>query len=624
MSLRSKILLILLVVVTLYAALDYGIQRMVVFPSFIVLEQHEAKKDLERCFEALRRESYHLDTFNHDWAAWDDTYQFVRDRNTDYVSSNLVAQTFIDNKLNLIYVCDEAGRVVWGEIRNVDTWQRMLLKEFPAESLPPTHPLLLHDNVYSAIAGVFTTEYKPMLVSSRPIVTTNNEGPIRGTLIMGRFLSEDSVQTLVEQTRVNFRLWPIAGHAIPEAQREVLNDISDDQPVLISDNDNNLLFVYATFPDIQDNAALLVRADTPKEISAKGAAALRFALLSILVGGIVILLVLFVLLQRTVVAPMVNLTAHVVAIGKSDNLSARLSLPRRDEIGILAQECDRMVAQLSEARKKLLEQSYHSGMAEMASGILHNIRNSLSPMVVDIDVLRQELRKAPIERIEMARTELTEGTPSSQRRKDLNTFLYLANNNLATLIRKVRAKLDDVASLAIHIEEILPDRDKLSPRQRPMEEVRLDELVRDSIALIPGDLCETVSVEIDPSVERIGSVRAHRVSLWQVLANLLVNAAESIKRADSISGKVEIRADAEQLDGIDMIHLRISDDGQGIDPRNLDRIFERGFTMNKKGSWGIGLHWCASTIAAMNGRLYAESAGIGHGACLHLLFPRDQ
>jgi len=624
MSLRSKILLILLAVVTLYAALDYGIQRLVVFPSFIALEQHEAKKDLERGFEALRREFYHLDTFNHDWAAWDDTYQFVRDRNTEYISSNLVAQTFIDNKLNLIYVCDEAGKVVWGEIRDVDTWQRILLKQLPAESLPPAHPLLSHDSVDSAIAGVLATQYKPMLVSSRPIVTTNNEGPIRGTLIMGRFLCEDSVQTLVEQTRVNLQIWPITGHAMPEAEREVLNDISNGQPLLVSDIENNLLLVYATFPDIQGVPALLVRADIPREISARGAAALRFALLSILVGGIVILLVLFVLLQRTIVVPMAKLTAHVVAIGKSDDMSARLSLLRRDEIGILAQECDRMVEQLSEARKKLLEQSYHSGMAEMASGILHNIRNSLNPMVVDIDVLRQELRKAPIEKIEMAQTELTEGTPSSQRRKDLSTFLKLANENLATLICRVRAKLDDVASRASHIEELLPNRDELSPRQRPMEEVRLDELVRDSIALIPGDLREIVSVEIDPSLGEIGLVRAHRVSLWQVLANLLVNAAESIKRANSTSGKVEIQAVAEQIDGIDMIHLRICDDGQGIDPKNLDRIFERGFTVNKKGSWGIGLHWCANTIAAMNGRLYAESEGLGHGACFHVLFPRDQ
>jgi signal transduction histidine kinase len=412
---------------------------------------------------------------------------------------------------------------------------------------------------------------------------------------------------------------------MPEAEREILNDISNnDQPLLISDNDNNLLLTYATFPDIQGVPALLMRADIPKEISAKGAAALRFALLSILVGGIVILLVLFILLQRTVLTPMAKLTAHVVAIGKSDNLSARLSLPRRDEIGTLAQECDRMVEQLSEARKRLVEQSYHSGMAEMASGILHNIRNSLNPMVVDIDVARGELRKAPIEKIERAQTELTEGNPSSQRRKDLSTFLNLANKNLAKLICKVRAKLDDVASRASHIEEILPDGDELSLRQRPMEEVRLDELVRDSIALIPGDLRQTLSVGIDASLAKIGSLKAHRVSLWQVLANLLVNAAESIKRGNAISGKVEIQAGAEQVDGIDMIHLRICDNGQGIDPKNLDRIFERGFTVDKKGSWGIGLHWCANTIAAMNGQLYAESQGLGHGACFHVLFPRDQ
>jgi sensor domain CHASE-containing protein len=604
--------------------LDYAIQRMVVFPSFVVLEQNEAKKDLDRCFEALRREFYHLDTFNHDWAAWDDTYRFVQDRNTEYVTSNLVAQTFIDNKLNLIYVCDEKGQVVWGEIRNVETWQRMHLKEFPALLLPSKHPLLSHDSIESIIAGVFCTAHKPMLVSSRPIVTTNNEGPIRGTLIMGRFLYEDYIQTLVEQTRVNFHLWPIMGDAMPAAERKILNKLDDDEPLLIGNADNRLLHVYATFPDIQGVPALLIRADIPREISAKGDTALRFALFSIIAVGIVILFVLFVLLQRTVVAPIAKLTTHVVSVGKSDDLSTRLSLQRKDEVGTLARECDRMLEQLSDARRKLLEQSYHSGMSEMASGILHNIRNSLSPMIVDIDVLREKLLKAPIEKIEMAQTELAEGTLPVERRKDLNTLLDLANESLVTLIRKLRLKLDDIASRAAHIEEILPDRDELSPRRGPVEEVKLDELVRDSIALMPGDLMDTMLMELHPSVGETGSVQVHRISLCQVLANLLVNAAESIKRAGSILGKVEIRANAEQIDGVDMIHLQISDNGEGIDKADFERIFERGFTTKRKSAWGIGLHWCANSMAAMNGQLYTESDGIGHGACFHILFPRNQ
>jgi len=73
-----------------------------------------------------------------------------------------------------------------------------------------------------------------------------------------------------------------------------------------------------------------------------------------------------------------------------------------------------------------------------------------------------------------------------------------------------------------------------------------------------------------------------------------------------------------------MIELTIRDDGEGIAPDDLHRIFDRGFTTKRKGAWGIGLHWCANTMVAMNGRLYAESEGIGHGACFHLLFPKNQ
>jgi signal transduction histidine kinase len=70
-----------------------------------------------------------------------------------------------------------------------------------------------------------------------------------------------------------------------------------------------------------------------------------------------------------------------------------------------------------------------------------------------------------------------------------------------------------------------------------------------------------------------------------------------------------------------MVHLQVADNGVGIDPTQLTRIFERGFSTKTRAS-GLGLHWCAVTAMAMDGRLYAESAGIGQGACLHLLLPR--
>jgi sensor domain CHASE-containing protein/nitrogen-specific signal transduction histidine kinase len=621
MSLRSKILIILFFVLCLYASLDYGIQRLVIFPSFITLERDEAKKDMERCVEALRREVHHLDALANDWAAWDDTYEFVQDGNKDYIESNLVLESFTDTDLNIIYICNAKGYVVWGEVRDLETEKTIQIREFPKRSLPETHPLLQHETVDSSIAGIFMTEHGPVLVASRPIITSENKGPILGSLIMGRFLGEDVVETLVEQTRVNFRIWPVTTGSIPADKTGVLNHITDDDPLLISKLSNDLLQIYTTFSDIQGSPALLMQADIPRDISAKGATAMRFALVSILVVGIIVLIVLLLLLQQTVVGPIKRLTDHAVAVGKSDDLSARLALQRSDEIGTLAREFDSMVEQLSEARKKLLEQSYHSGVAEMASGVLHNIRNALSPIIGEIGVLRQDLQKAPVKKLEMAQQELAQGNPDPQRREDLTQFSALASQSLARLVREMKGRLDNIVGQASQVETILADQEMFTRAKRPVEKLKLDELVCDSLRFLPDNLRDGISVETDPSLAEMGLVMAHRAPLLQVFFNILGNAAESIRRANPGRGKIHIQAKAEQANGAEMIHVRIRDNGDGIEHTNLDRVFQRDFTTKQQGVSGTGLHWCANTISAMNGRLYAESEGIGHGACFHLLLP---
>jgi len=79
-------------------------------------------------------------------------------------------------------------------------------------------------------------------------------------------------------------------------------------------------------------------------------------------------------------------------VEKSADLAERLSFQRKDEIGTLGNEFDRMMDQLFQARSKLLEQSYHSGLAEMASGVLHNARNILTPMVGQISAASEEIK----------------------------------------------------------------------------------------------------------------------------------------------------------------------------------------------------------------------------------------
>jgi signal transduction histidine kinase len=530
-------------------------------------------------------------------------------------------ETFRDSDLNVIYVCDLKGVVVWGKAYDLKTEETIQLRELPGHALPQGHPLLVYETNKRSIGGVLATERGPMLVASSSITTSDNTGPIRGSFIMGRFLDEDMVEALVEQTRVDFRLFLLTDDAITAEEAVMVQDMSTNDGPVISEAGSHLLQVYATFQDIYGAPALLARADIPRDISAKGITAMGFALFSLMAAAGVMVFVMAWLLQGIVVGPIVKMTDHAAALGASGDLSARLSLERSDEIGVLAREFDSMTRRLLEAQRNLLEMSYHAGKAEIATNAIHNIRNALSPIVGSIDMLREDLKEARLGKLEMVHKELVEGNPSPERRGALTQYLGLAIKNLVSLGGHMQSTLADVIKSAQSIERMLDVQSRVSHFARPQETVKLEEVVRESLAPLADEVRNGVSVTTDASLETMPAIMTHRLSLVQVFASILHNAIESIHRTGSGSGKVCISAKTDKSDGRSMIHVQIEDNGEGIDPGNLRRIFGRDSSPHSQGIVGTGLHWCATAISAMNGQLYADSKGVGHGACFHLLLP---
>ena len=210
MSLSTKTLIILFIVICiLFTSLEYGVLRKVVFPSFVSLERDEAKKNMERCIEFIDNEISHLDKVCDDWAGWDDTYEFVVEPHEEYIESNLVYTTFSDNDISLIYIINLKGEVIWGKVYNLDSEKQIQLKEFPEDFFPQDHPLLLHGTGRSHKDGIFITEIGLILVCSRSIHTSMNEGPSRGTMIMGRFIDKEIIKEIEDQNAVKLTIWEI-------------------------------------------------------------------------------------------------------------------------------------------------------------------------------------------------------------------------------------------------------------------------------------------------------------------------------------------------------------------------------------------------------------------------------
>ncbi|HBT87866.1 CHASE4 domain-containing protein [Desulfobacter sp.] len=356
MKLKTKILGVLLAILLLYGILSYGIECFVVFPSFVLQERLEAEKDLNRCLEALRREIHYLDEFVHDWAAWDDAYAFVQNTNMDFIRSNLVRTTFIDNRLNLIMLLDLDGRVLWEKMFDLRTGLELNSTQFRDDRFPLSHVFMAHTkDIESSVAGVYGTQKGPLLVASRPVIRSLHQGPAKGYLIMGRFLNEAYMKILTDQTKVDHRYWLSQDPSIPAESRSIFERVQKNSGPVFEEQDKSMLFVYNVFKGLTSSSDLIIRAEIPRQIMKYAKNTMFLVLISTVLAGFTLLFVMFFLLNQVVIDPLGKLTAWVVSLGSAKPTLFPFCLNRNDEIGILCFAFQTLFNKLTQVHKNLQE-----------------------------------------------------------------------------------------------------------------------------------------------------------------------------------------------------------------------------------------------------------------------------
>ncbi|MBL8668705.1 MAG: HAMP domain-containing histidine kinase, partial [Rhodospirillales bacterium] len=171
----------------------------------------------------------------------------------------------------------------------------------------------------------------------------------------------------------------------------------------------------------------------------------------------------------------------------------------------------------------------------------------------------------------------------------------------------------------LRIEGVLGDLDRFSRAGSDVQPISLSDCVHETIASVPSFPDTTIAINVDAEVETQSAVAAESFILKHVLQNLIVNAAEAIVAAGKATGSIDICAATVERDGKTMVDLTVRDDGIGITAENLTSIFRRGFSTKDGSRRGTGLHWCANSVAAMSGKIFAESAGLNCGAVFHIL-----
>ena len=603
-----------------FALVEWGVGEVLLLPRFEQIERDNASTAMKRIVSGVSQALDGLQVSANDWGNWADTYRFMLDHNAAFGQENLNPIAMKQLHLTALAFIDLTGRIIWWHSLDPVSNAPLPLDLFAPSSLPQDFPW--QDNLRNAISGhsLIATDHGVLLTAVAPILDGYGHGPSRGLVVMGRLLTNAEIADIGAKAQTSVAVAAVrrVGDRTPKFLPYPELTGTDTQIVA----NEQTTQVFRVFKDIFGQPIMTLRVDVPRTITANARTTVDSAMAFTIGAAVAVLLLLLLALNRTVFAPLARVTRHAVAIGAGDDLTTRLDLKRNDEIGALANEFDRMVAQVAESRRQLVDNSFHAGMAEFSRGVLHNIGNAMTPLSVRVAKLLESLRAAPTADVERALAECSQGAVSSERQADLDEFLRLSSGELVEVIKAAAGDVGMMMRQASMVQNALSERLPSARVPTVIESVELPAIIHQSLEIVPDACREQLDIELDRSLQLVGPVWTARTVLRLVVQNLIINAAEAVRAAGRERGVVRFSAAILTEAGQPKMLLECQDTGVGIESANLQRVFERGFsTKHGSGNSGIGLHWCATAVNALGGRIWASSEGLGLGTTLHLVMP---
>lgn len=644
-SFRFKLILATLLLVIFYSVGNYLLIKTIVGPGHFALEQSIARKDMERCISTLDREIRFLDAFVTDWAAWHDTYAFINNRNKEYIDSNLPYSTFASNRINLIRYYDLKGDLVWGRTFDLETGSEIQLAAFPNTGLSKNHPLLNHTNEHSSISGILITDRGPMIIASRPIVTSEFEGPIAGTLVFGKLISDWLYKDMEEQIKAPFHFHVIDSEkAYDELPPEVADQLKDNTNYVYSVLDNSIE-IYSPYPDYLGHDALVLNIESPRLITGNTDTILKYVILSNMGMGLLAMVLLLFFQKKMIgtVSKMFNISVLMSEIDPH-NVEEGLSLIERNMIHLgkqfqyefISGNSGHVLSRTDEDKSVMLWKMNVQLTKEIrervkAEEALLEIQQHLEQRVTDrtktltatnikleneiqerkkyqqqMEKYQDQLRTLSLE---LLSTEERERTKIAEDLHDrIGQALSVTRMQIDALIEEVgesavREQLDKIAdTLTLILQDTRTMTFELSPTI--LYELGLEP----ALDWLAEQFAEQHGLQVDLDIEELpeNTSRLCLTMLFRTIRELLINV---VRHADTDRARVCTSLDEEVL------NVLVSDQGAGFSPDSLDPDV-------RKGGSGFGLFSIQERVKNFGGSFTIQSApGKGTNIIIRVALP---
>lgn len=705
MSLRRKILLLLFGALALLVPATLVISSGIVLDSFRKAEQTSVQRHIDRLEQIVAAEASALEIHVVDWGAWDDTFQYVADRNADFEKSNFGDTSIANLRMDVIAFTGADGEIVFGTGFDQKAGVSKSLPQGLRDYLKRPGSFFVRPEKGTPLSGVVVLPEGALVMAAHPVTRTDGTGPARGYVLFGRWMNGGLTARIEKLMRVPVSMVPLDGADLPEDFRAARAAFAEGASVFQRTVDDDRLAVFTCLKDLQGRRTLVVGIKVPREIYAEGRLSIWNLIVTVLVFALVFTLVVLLSMRRLVLDRVQMLTSGVGRIRSQSDLSERMPVTGADELSGLTVAINQMLGSLEKSEEHqvrvdaalaLEKERLAVTLRSMGEGVA---ATDVAGNVVLINKAAEEMTgwfakeaagqplwkifRAVDARAAQPLREMIGSVVVSGRPYELPpSTLLVSRNGLEVGVAGIVAPVVDRAGGIVG--SVLVFRDTTAARRIEEERLRANKL--ESVGLLAGGIAHdfnnaltailsnnmlaSLSAGTDPELRAYladterACIRARSLTqqlltfarggapvkkpadigallheagrfavrgtnvrcnfdiphglaaaevdegqIVQIVQNLVINAVQAMPDGGNVHITARNQRVEEPLGALqpgDTIAITVRDEGCGIPPENLPRIFDPYFTTKRKGT-GLGLATAYSIVHNHGGHISVES-----------------
>ena len=350
MKLRGKTLVLMAVIIMSLTVSFFIISEMIFVGSSSESENSYTHLVLNSTLNSLNNSLESLNNSANDWSSWDDAYYYVSGDKPNFLNKTLVDNAFLKLNMDFILFANNDGKIVYAEAYNRTSQKEIQLPSNLDQTLI-NNGLMLNKSSNKSLSGIVIIKGIPMIVVSNPVLKSNGEGPSHGTLVMGRFINQNMLNSLSNSGIVSVQ--PVNTTSASPDFINAISHLSNETPVYVTNLSHDSIAGYSILEGVGGSPDLVLKVELHRFINDDYENAVFYLILSLIIMGLLAAMFITYYLDKNVLYRLDQIIESITGIGKKNDLSERVPVLGNDELADLSTSVNKMLRSLQESNSNL-------------------------------------------------------------------------------------------------------------------------------------------------------------------------------------------------------------------------------------------------------------------------------